>query len=69
MSYRTFIAYNVIGGVIWGAGVVGLGAMLGEIAFVRNNIEAIFLGLVALSVVPGIFGIVKSWTSKRKSAK
>lgn len=69
MSYRTFIAYNVIGGVIWGAGVVGLGAMLGEIAFVRNNIEAIFLGIVALSVVPGIFGIVKSWTSKRKSAK
>lgn len=69
MSYRTFITYNVIGGVIWGAGVVGLGAMLGEIAFVRNNIEAIFLGIVALSVVPGIFGIVKSWTSKRKSAK
>lgn len=69
MSYRTFIAYNVIGGVIWGAGVVGLGAMLGEIAFVRNNIEAIFLGIVALSIVPGIFGIVKSWTSKRKSAK
>ena len=69
MSYRTFITYNVIGGVIWGAGVVGLGAMLGEIAFVRNNIEAIFLGLIALSVVPGIFGIVKSWTSKRKSAK
>lgn len=69
MSYRTFIAYNVIGGVIWGAGVVGLGAMLGEIAFVRNNIEAIFLGLVALSVVPGIFGIVKSWTSRRNSAR
>ncbi len=69
MSYRTFITYNVIGGVIWGAGVVGLGAMLGEIAFVRNNIEAIFLGIVALSVVPGIFGIVKSWTSNRKSAK
>lgn len=69
MSYRTFIAYNVIGGVIWGAGVVGLGAMLGEIAFVRNNIEAIFLGIVALSIVPGIFGIVKSWTSRRNSAR
>lgn len=69
MNYRTFITYNVIGGVVWGAGVVGLGAMLGEIPFVRNNIEAIFLGIVALSVLPGVFGILKSWSSNRKTAR
>lgn len=68
MNYRTFITYNAIGGVLWGAGVVGLGAMLGEIQFVRNNIEAIFLAIVAISVLPGIFGILKSWSSKRKAA-
>ena len=68
MNYRTFITYNVIGGVLWGAGVVGLGAMLGEIPFVRNNIELIFLGIVFLTVLPGIFGILKTWSSRRKSA-
>lgn len=68
MNYRTFITYNAIGGVLWGAGVVGLGAMLGEIQFVRNNIEAIFLAIVAISILPGIFGILKSWSSKRKAA-
>ncbi|WP_295642467.1 DedA family protein [uncultured Corynebacterium sp.] len=68
MNYRTFITYNAIGGVLWGAGVVGLGAMLGEIPFVRNNIEAIFLAIVAISILPGIFGILKSWSSKRKAA-
>ena len=68
MNYRTFITYNAIGGVLWGAGVVGLGAMLGEIPFVRNNIEAIFLAIVAISILPGIFGVLKSWSSKRKAA-
>lgn len=68
MNYRTFITYNAIGGVLWGAGVVGLGAMLGEIQFVRNNIEAIFLAIVAISILPGIFGVLKSWSSKRKAA-
>lgn len=67
MNYRTFFTYNVIGGVLWGAGVVGLGAMLGEIPFVRNNIELIFLGIVLLTVLPGIFGILKTWSSRRKA--
>ena len=67
MDYRTFFTYNVIGGVLWGAGVVGLGAMLGEIPFVRNNIELIFLGIVLLTVLPGIFGILKTWSSRRKA--
>lgn len=67
MDYRTFFTYNVIGGVLWGAGVVGLGAMLGEIPFVRNNIELIFLGIVLLTVLPGVFGILKTWSSRRKA--
>lgn len=67
MNYHTFFTYNVIGGVLWGAGVVGLGAMLGEIPFVRNNIELIFLGIVLLTVLPGFFGILKTWSSRRKA--
>ena len=39
MNYRTFITYNVIGGVLWGAGVTTLGYFLGEIDAVKNNIE------------------------------
>jgi len=52
MPYRTFVVYNVIGGVLWGTGVTVLGYFLGQIDFVRSNIEFILIGIVALSVVP-----------------
>ncbi|UQU67619.1 VTT domain-containing protein [Couchioplanes caeruleus] len=52
MHYRTFLIYNVAGGTLWGCGVTTLGYFLGRVAFVRNNIEFILIGIVAVSVVP-----------------
>ncbi|MFC8450864.1 DedA family protein [Kitasatospora sp. NPDC057223] len=52
MNYRSFVLFNVIGGVLWGAGVTVLGYFLGRIAFVRDNIEPILILIVLLSVVP-----------------
>src|SRR6476646_6263218 len=43
MKYRSFITFNIIGGVLWGAGVTLLGSWLGKIDFVKNNIEAILI--------------------------
>ncbi|MER6100713.1 VTT domain-containing protein [Streptomyces sp. NPDC001728] len=52
MNYRSFITFNVIGGVLWGAGVTLLGAALGKIDFVHKHIEMILIGIVLISVVP-----------------
>ena len=52
MRYRTFVLYNVLGGVLWGAGVVLLGYFLGRIQFIADNVEPILLGIVAVSFVP-----------------
>jgi membrane-associated protein len=52
MDYRTFLAYNVIGGIGWGVGVTALGYFLGQVQFVHDNIEPIILGIVALSFIP-----------------
>ena len=69
MHYRTFVIYNALGALLWGSGVVALGAILGEIEFVRNNIEAIFLVIVFCSVVPGLFGIIRTWMQKERVKK
>ncbi|MBW1599990.1 DedA family protein [Streptomyces sp. JJ38] len=66
MNYRTFVTFNVVGGVLWGAGVTVLGAMLGQIAFVRDNIEPILLGIVFLSVIPII---VELWRARRENGR
>lgn len=52
MHYRTFLVYNVIGAVGWGCGVTILGYFLGQVTFVKSNIELILVGIVALSVIP-----------------
>lgn len=52
MRYRTFLCYNIVGGILWGVGVTTLGYFLGQIDFVKANIEFIILGIVALSVIP-----------------
>ncbi|MGW4946894.1 DedA family protein [Actinoplanes sp. NPDC004185] len=52
MHYRTFLIYNVLGGTLWACGVTILGYFLGQVAFVRSNIEFILIGIVVVSVVP-----------------
>ncbi|MEV7124860.1 VTT domain-containing protein [Streptomyces sp. NPDC093260] len=52
MKYRSFLVFNLIGGILWGAGVTLLGSWLGNIAFVKENIEAILILVVLVSVVP-----------------
>jgi membrane-associated protein len=60
MRYRTFVTYNVVGGVLWGAGLVLVGYFLGGIAFVADNVEPIILGIVALSVLPIVLELLRA---------
>lgn len=59
MEYRTFVRFNIVGGVGWGMGVPLLGYYLGKIDFVKNNIEAAILAIVFISVLPMILEFVK----------
>ncbi|WP_370518002.1 DedA family protein [Micromonospora sp. MP36] len=52
MHYRTFLIFNLLGGVLWGVGVTVLGYFLGQITFVKSNIEVILVGIVVVSVLP-----------------
>jgi membrane-associated protein len=52
MKYRTFVLYNLLGGLLWAVGVTTLGYFLGEIDVVKNNIELAILAIVAVSLLP-----------------
>lgn len=52
MSFRRFIAYTAAGGVLWVALVTLLGFFLGNIAFVRKNIDLVLILIVVVSLVP-----------------
>lgn len=52
MDYRQYAIYSIIGGTVWAVGVTLLGAWLGNVAFVKNHIELILIGIVVISVIP-----------------
>ncbi len=52
MRYRTFLAFNVVGGLLWGVGITTLGYFLGEVELVKNNLETASIVIVAVSVLP-----------------
>lgn len=68
MKYRTFIAYNVVGGVLWGAGITVAGFFLGQIGFIKENIEAILVLIVLLSVIPIVIEFVRGRSKAKKAA-
>ncbi len=52
MPYRSFVTFNVLGGFLWALGVTSLGHVLGQVAFIRANIEYAILAVIAISLVP-----------------
>ncbi|WP_328495643.1 VTT domain-containing protein [Streptomyces sp. NBC_00414] len=68
MKYRSFLIFNVIGGILWGAGVTLLGSWLGSIEFVHKNIEPILLLIVFISVVPIIIEFLRARGKSKKNA-
>jgi membrane-associated protein len=58
MDFRKFIAYTAIGGVLWACGVTILGYYLGNVPIVRDNIEAVLVLIVFVSVIPMIVELI-----------
>ena len=52
MNYRDYAIYSIIGGILWGTGLTWLGAILGKIKFVADNIELMAILIIIISFIP-----------------
>lgn len=64
MDYRKFVTYSAIGGVLWAGGVMVAGYFLGNIPFVKNNLEIVLLSVVLLSAIPIFIEFLRSRSRK-----
>ena len=62
MTYGTFIAYNVIGGVAWVAICVFSGYFFGNIPIVKRNFSIVVLAIIGISTLPLVF---EWWRARR----
>jgi membrane-associated protein len=65
MDPKRYFTYTVIGGILWAAGITVLGSLLGNIGFIKNNIESIFILIVLISVLPILFEYLRSRREKK----
>ncbi|MDT7801012.1 MAG: rane-associated protein [Actinomycetota bacterium] len=67
MDPKRYFTYTILGGILWAAGITILGSLLGNIGFIRDNVDAIFVLIVLVSVVPILFEYLKSRRAKKSA--
>ncbi|HEX2781112.1 MAG TPA: VTT domain-containing protein [Gemmatimonadaceae bacterium] len=66
MNYRSFVFYNIIGGLLWVWSMLFTGYFLGRyVPGIDRHIELVILVVIFLSILPGIIGW---WRERRRGA-
>jgi membrane-associated protein len=65
MSYKHFISYNIIGGIIWPAIFLFGGYFFGNIPFIKNHFSLVVIAIVVISFIPAFVEFFKA----RKESK
>jgi membrane-associated protein len=66
MTYRKYITYCVIGAVLWVTSLTLAGYAFGNIPWVKSNFEMVVVGIIVLSTLPIVFGILKAKFGKKE---
>lgn len=60
MPYSKFIGFNVIGGVAWVSAFLLGGYFFGNLPVVKDNFSFVILGIIFVSLLPGIITYIQS---------
>jgi membrane-associated protein len=65
MRWRSFVGWNVGGGIVWVVSLVALGHWFGRIDAMRSNLRLLILAVVAVSLIPLVIGTAKRFLGKK----
>jgi membrane-associated protein len=69
MTYTTFMSYSAIGGLFWINLFVFGGYFFGNVPIVKDNLSFFIIGIVFISIIPGIIQFVRIWFEKNRKNK
>ena len=65
MEYGRFLFYNVTGAVLWVVSLTYAGYYFGNLPWVKANLTLVILGIVLLSISPGIFEYLRQRAARQ----
>lgn len=68
MSYRRFLAFNVVGGIAWISSLVYAGYLFGNIPWVKDNLTLIVIGIVVVSLIPAAITFLQERGASKRTA-
>jgi len=66
MTYRKFLAYNMIGAAAWVAMLVYAGYLFGNIPWVKDNLAYIVVAIVVVSVLPMVLQFLRERRARKR---
>jgi membrane-associated protein len=67
MDPKRFFFFNVSGGLLWVISLTLAGFWFGNLPFVRDNLTAVILGIIFVSLLPGLIAIARAKFAGKKS--
>jgi len=64
MPYRRYITVCILGALLWVIGISMLGYTCGGLEIVKTNFELVVFGIIGISVLPIIIGVIKARLKK-----
>ena len=59
MTYKRFMAFNIVGGILWVCSFVYAGYLFGNMPIVRQNFTLLVMGIIVFSILPIIIETVR----------
>jgi membrane-associated protein len=61
MPYRRYIAFDVVGGLLWGGGMILVGYTLGSVVpNIDQRIHYVISAVIVVSLIPAVIGVLRS---------
>lgn len=68
MDYGKFMYYNVAGAILWVVLIIPAGYFFGQLEVVKKNFELVVIGIIIVSLIPGIIGFLQARAANRRAA-
>nr|WP_321241653.1 DedA family protein [uncultured Tolumonas sp.] len=60
MTYKRFMAFNLVGGALWVMSFAYTGYKFGELEFVKKNFTMLMMGIIVISLLPMVIHAIRA---------